>query len=344
MDNLHIDLDIPSQALISNLECQELLTIQSLTGGRNNRTYLLECRDTRAYVMKRYFRHRNDPRDRCRAEWELLQYAQRRNISCVPTPIACDPVHGITIMGYINGRKLNAGEVTGDHIRQALAFFVALNTGVQSAEKFALPPASESCFSIHDHISCVNRRIENLKQMRAESAIDRAAGNFIQEDLIPQWNAIRNGIKEAVRRGKIDTGGDLHESDICISPSDFGFHNAILTETGRVCFIDFEYAGRDDPVKMICDFFCQPEVPVPRTFLPGFADTVLQNLDKPDTHKLRLDLLLPVHTIKWCCILLNEFLPTGQARRVFASTLQSDQDKRKRVQLEKAEQMLSLCQ
>ena len=30
---------------------------------------------------------------------------------------------------------------------------------------------------------------------------------------------------------------------------------------GRLWFIDFEYAGWDDPAKTVCDFFCQPGLP-----------------------------------------------------------------------------------
>ena len=35
----------------------------------------------------------------------------------------------------------------------------------------------------------------------------------------------------------------------CLSPSDFGFHNALLEATGKLRFVDFEYAGWDDPAK-----------------------------------------------------------------------------------------------
>ena len=38
------------------------------------------------------------------------------------------------------------------------------------------------------------------------------------------------------------------------SPSDFGFHNALLKDNGKLCFLDFEYFGRDDPVKLMADF------------------------------------------------------------------------------------------
>ena len=78
--------------------------------------------------------------------------------------------------------------------------------------------------------------------------------------------------------GDMDHPLDTQES--VLSPSDFGFHNALLGPDGKLCFIDFEYAGWDDPAKLICDFFCQPQTPVPQAHL-GF---ICQRADqRPET-------------------------------------------------------------
>jgi thiamine kinase-like enzyme len=44
---------------------------------------------------------------------------------------------------------------------------------------------------------------------------------------------------------------------LIVSPSDLGFHN-ILKYKKKLYFYDFEYAGLDDPIKLICDFFWHP--------------------------------------------------------------------------------------
>jgi len=51
----------------------------------------------------------------------------------------------------------------------------------------------------------------------------------------------------------------LPADETCLSPSDFGFHNALVDPSGALSFLDFEYAGRDDPAKPVSDFFCQPK-------------------------------------------------------------------------------------
>ena len=49
-----------------------------------------------------------------------------------------------------------------------------------------------------------------------------------------------------------------------------------------------------------------------------FARSVVSELSDPGQHLRRISLLRPVYRIKWCCIMLNDFLPAGSRRRSFA--------------------------
>jgi hypothetical protein len=53
-----------------------------------------------------------------------------------------------------------------------------------------------------------------------------------------------------------------------------------------------------------------------------------------------VNLLLPVFELKWCCIMLNEFLPEGDGRRAFAGVGESRDTQRQR-QLRKVESALA---
>ena len=48
---------------------------------------------------------------------------------------------------------------------------------------------------------------------------------------------------------------ELLEQYRTLSPSDFGFHNALRTPAGTMVFLDFEYFGWDDPAKTGFGFF-----------------------------------------------------------------------------------------
>jgi hypothetical protein len=84
---------------------------------------------------------------------------------------------------------------------------------------------------------------------------------------------------------------------------------------------------------MVCDFFCQPAVPVPREHLPAFVERVGTLWDQPEKVVRRSALLMPVYELKWCCIMLNEFLP-DDGRRTFAGAV-VDRGARRAAQLAK---------
>jgi len=136
--------------------------------------------------------------------------------------------------------------------------------------------------------------------------------------LRPAWTSIRERIAGDAQTLGIAPDAPLAAGEICLSPSDFGFHNSLIDEAGRFTFIDFEYAGRDDPAKLICDFFCQPALPVPLIHYERFAGRIFDGLELSAPHPARCRSLLDAYRIKWVCIILNDFLPVGAARRAFA--------------------------
>ena len=66
-----------------------------------------------------------------------------------------------------------------------------------------------------------------------------------------------------------------------ISPSDFGFHNTLVRPDGELQFLDFEYAGFDDPAKLVGDFYACPEIPTPQETFERFVDRLVFSLNSP---------------------------------------------------------------
>ena len=189
-------------------------------------------------------------------------------------------------------------------------FVAALDAHRGNAEH--IPTASEFRSSLAEHIQLVDERITRLNQF----ADDASARDFIETQLTPYWERLR-------RDAEIKAGCELERAllpeELCLSPCDFGFHNAVLDDCGQLTFVDYEYAGWDDPAHTVCDFFCQIAVPVPEKHL----DLVLRRPSDllPPSLRLgeRVAVLMPVYQVKWCCILLNEFIPQDRARREFAN-------------------------
>ncbi len=300
-------------------------TATQLAGGANNRVFRI---DTAAapLALKEYFAHPGDRWDRQRAEWTFATFAWERGIRCLPEPIACDPGNRLALYAYVDGVPFKPGEIGAGEIDAALAFVASLEAERDAAA--TIGTAAEACFTIADHLATIDRRVADLQRVA-----DAQALAFVRDELVPAWASVRAGI--ASRGGAQPPAAACR----CLSPSDFGFHNALRRPDGTICFLDFEYAGWDDPAKLVGDFFNQVAVPVPKEFFGRFARGVARALgDTSEAIAERARLLMPAYAVKWCCIVLNDFRPVGAARRRYAGALSAE---RKTEQLQKARALLA---
>lgn len=309
-----------------------------LEGGANNQVYCIDAGES-SYLLKVYFQHPDDRRNRLAAEFSFCACAWNNGARWTPKPLMADTESNCGLYEFISGRALDSSEITWPRVEESLAFFKEINGFREKSDAQQLPIASEACFSLSEHLACVGNRVDRLHLMEGRSDPERRALKFVQEELSPAWQKTRENVVAGAQAHKIGMDDRINHDNRCISPSDFGFHNAILTPQDRLRFIDFEYAGWDDPAKTICDFFCQPRLRVPRAFYPDFAKVVVSALSMPLDVLVRAALLLPVYRIKWCCIMLNDFLPVDSRRRTFALS-PGQLEKGQAAQLEKARSTL----
>ena len=305
------------------------MEIHPVSGGGNNKVVSVQTKESQ-YIAKFYYSHPSDTRNRLAAEYSFLAYAFAIGLSNVPKPIFCDIKNNIGLYAFVEGRKLGTTEIKRQHIMAAASFIKALNAGTDRDQ--TIPVASEGCFSIEQHFSIVDNRLNRLLDLPGESELERQARSFVSE-IESAWKKTKEMI--SAKTGSLSE--ELGTADRCISPSDFGFHNALLKKTGDICFIDFEYAGWDDPAKMASDFFLQPAIAVPLQHFDDFISEALAYSKNKAALTERVRLLFPVFKIKWCCLMLNEFLPDSAKRRRFANP-NVDSEKSKQLQLNKAQQ------
>lgn len=311
-------------------------SIESCAFGGNNRTYKIKTADG-VFIAKQYFRNELDARDRLATEFAFLSYAERAAPGLTPRPLACDSKSGFALYEFIDGQPFRAGEITAEHVDFAADFYRALNAP-QVRSTATLPIASEACFSIRQHLELVEGRLSRLLAIELQDDDDRSARPFFEE-LYVRWRVLAREVEAHAADAGLDVSAPLAMAQRCISPSDFGFHNALRENTGGIRFLDFEYAGWDDPAKMAGDFFAQLAVPVPGTFFERFVERAISPFPDSRSLILRARLLRPVYQIKWCCIALNVFLPAHLARRKFADP-GVDTIALKRAQFSKAKNLL----
>ena len=332
----------PSKAddLLFELWGERTAEYTRFSGGGNNRVYKVRSGD-RTALLKEYFSHPNDNRDRLRTEFEFLEFAQDVGIHSVPKPYVRDPEAHLGVYEFIDGRNVRRTDVNEATVGQAGRLFAAINQHRTSPQALALPDASEASFSVQEHINKVGEHVERFSALRCADEVDIVAATFIDGHLVPALAEIEAWMGSESRRLHLPLDEALPLGQRYVSPADFGFQNALIRRDGSICFIDFEYAGWDDPARMISDFFWQPAYPVDMIYWDLFAKIAIEDVELRSSSLERAVLLHPLRGIKWCCIFLNEFLPSGQQRRAFIAKDKSLQYKAD--QLDKARRTLDVA-
>ena len=141
------------------------------------------------------------------------------------------------------------------------------------------------------------------------------------------------------QKHRIATEVPIPLSERTLSPSDFGFHNAIRRAGGRLVFLDLEYFGWDDPAKTAADFLLHPGMQLAGTLKRRFFSRIAAAFASVPTLPLRVRAVYPLFALKWCAILLNDFALEHRARRCFADGARGALDET--VQIEIARRMLA---
>ena len=250
-------------------------------------------------------------------------------------PIAADRTKGFALYEWIDG--VAVADATEADIDAALAFIARLHECRDAPGASTLPLASEACLSPMDIVQQLHRRFEGLKDIaRSEPRL----AEFLSADYAPTAQAV-----EAWSRHGYEVLGwtfdrPLGPRDRSLSPSDFGFHNAIRRADGQLTFVDFEYFGWDDPAKLAADFLLHPGMRLSARHHERFRTGALRIYGEKGAFASRLALVYPLYGLRWCMILLNEFLPERwEARR--RAGVHIDRDAATAGQLEKARQRIS---
>lgn len=301
-------------------------------GGGNNRLYQVNADNGDQYALKSYFSDRSDPRDRLGAEFDGFRFLRQHGIRQVPRPIACDRESGSALYEWVDGEPVDS---IGDaELQQAVAFLTELHGLAGVAEARDLPLASEACLSGMELVRQIEHRASRLR------AVDHMGlKRFLAEPYADLHDRHIDAAVDGYAATGLDFYADLPIGRQTLSPSDFGFHNALRRKDGSLVFLDFEYFGRDDPVKLTSDFLLHPAMALSQEQKQTFYREMRVVYGSDDLFGLRFRLLYPLYGLRWALILLNAFVPERWRRKAFANGGESLEQVQER-QLGKARGMI----
>ncbi len=289
------------------------------------------------YAVKQYFQRTADGRDRLEQEWAALSFMEKSGIYNVPIPLISDSTKNIAVYSFLEGTRI---ESSSEHdINSVLNFLTRLKES--SAEDLAesFDPASEACVAPSKLIDNIWKRLSRLKGISSDNPVIEKMQNYLEESLLPFFLESCEDALALIGQG--DWEKDLDRVFLTLSPSDLGFHNALRNPAGGLFFLDFEYFGWDDPVKIISDFMLHPAMTLTMSQKEVFLSGMFELFKNDKSLSIRLKALFPLYRVKWCLILLNEFLKLDIERRQFASEKDIEIEEVQRRQLGKSERMLS---
>ena len=204
-----------------------------------------------------------------------------------------------------------------------------------------LPLASEAFFSLAGIIENLNQRSTRLRAVKQEGDTYSSLRRFLEKRFFPSFKEITLWVQSRLGLGTLSLDSELDWPERTLSPSDFGFHNALMVETGRMVWLDFEYFGWDDPAKTICDLLLHPAMDLEQEAKSRLVRGILSGFKEIKDLSWRLETVYPLFGLKWCLILLNEFLEEELERRGFAAREVLDRSEIQWRQLGKAQGMLA---
>lgn len=308
-----------------------------LAHGANNQVFRIET-DTESFILKFYLESLNDRRNRFRAETAALSFMNSRQIKGVPKLVGCDDEHRIAIMEYVPGSPIkDASERSIDAAIQLISDLFAARK-INDAEN--LDVASEACVAPIDLCTQIAERRRNI-----ETAFNdhESLKIFVEQNFDPAFQRIEKVARQQLAEAGISLNTPLPRMNQTLSPSDFGFHNAV-DHDGKITFLDFEYFGWDDPVRLVSDFLLHPGHDLDENCKDAFLSKSSAIFSTGDKSFIpRLEALYPLVGLRWCMILLNEFLPERLARRRAAGAIETTKLLLAR-QLKKSENLLFTLQ
>ena len=293
--------------LAESLSGSPVTSIARHHGGGNNRIYRVETAQG-PLALKQYPQPDSDPRDRMGQEFVALTFLREHGITSVPRAIAGDPARRVALYDWVRGVPVGIGSAPMPGDVDAMIDFVDRLTDLAARDGAAeLAPASAHCFAAAAVTGQFDARFQRLRPAMRDIAVLK---DFLEDELAPRFRTLAKRAAILYENAGIAFDAVLPLDLRTLSPSDFGFHN-MLKHDDRIMFVDFEYFGWDDPVKMISDVLWHPGSTLDPALAKQFEQgaTAIFSARDGDGFRQRFDALHPLYGLIWCLIMLNGFLP-----------------------------------
>jgi hypothetical protein len=139
----------------------------------------------------------------------------------------------------VEGRRLDSEKITDAHIDLAVAFLSTLKRLSALPTAANLPMASEAAFSVKGILRIIRARLARLSSLDQSESEYRDLKRFLMCDVSKSLEHMESRCASRMEGCAWSLDGELMTEYRTLSPSDFGFHNALRRDDGSIVFLDF---------------------------------------------------------------------------------------------------------
>ena len=269
----------------------------NLKKGRNNKVSYLKINNSE-FLIKKYKEEHLTKYTRDNTEYRFISYLKKKKIKNIPKIVQYNSKQKKILFKFINGKKIKS--VSKNNLDSSIRFIKKINSKT-TLKSFKFQYASDACKNYGDHFLCFENRYKNILKLNIKKK-NQKVSNLL--------NQINSEYKFLLKKYNVKDG--LYEKipvkNLILSPSDFGFHNSLL-KNNKLFFFDFEYAGWDDPIKLMCDFILNPDYKISCENEIFFIKNFKKNFPKIDLNIYFI--FKKIHFLKWICVIMTYIYRDG---------------------------------
>lgn len=250
-------------------------------------------------LLKKYskFHAQNWPRGE--REFKSLKYLWEMGFREIPKPFGFYPKDNIGIYSFEDGRILKQEEVGEREILALSDFIVKLH----SLDARGFPIASTAVLCPDDYAKDLEIRIKNLEEQSNHEKVNAENKRFLYKDIAPFVKKLVVDFRKKYSKEELSKELPLDQQRLNLG--DFGIHNVLISENKYV-FLDFEYFGREDPVKELLGFLHHDKhLKISNDLKKKFVENYLRKTNAPASLEERMYAADPMKGATFLLVYLN---------------------------------------
>lgn len=279
----------------------------------NNRLFRLRGADGRELVAKLYYR---DDRRRLEREFAAFRFLRAGGLEDVPIAHVADADDYYGVYSFEPGRTRTPAELTLGELAAIGRLAAALHAFRPHAD--AGLPRAFAPRSIAERIDHLRARLVACQRAAAApDAYPELRAVVAEVDLPPLFERLIAAATAGLSAEEIHA--PVPDDLLRLNPADFAPHNILVRPDGRLCALDFEYAGWDDPVAMVANFLVADQsVGLAPDQADAFLGAYRAAVDLPEAAFVHFGPVRDLMELGWLLVNLSLMTPAHVARKRFA--------------------------